>query len=162
MRLFARSTTIAGVLSIAAILIPVAGARPNLEPAPTAQGQPTAVSSVVGPNPDEQTSQTPVAGPPILGVAQASERAAIKDAESQERAAVSYRPPAGARYSSADIAAYAAAAPSVAASSSPVRAPDAGFDYGAAAVGAGLAVAMMVLITAGALAVRRHRQPQFS
>jgi hypothetical protein len=162
MRLAARSTVIAGFLSIAAILAPAASALPNLEPATTAQGQPTISSPVVRPNPHQQTSQRTTVGPPVLRVARGSELAAIKRAEVQREAALSYRPPAGARYSSAGTAASAAVASPVAASSSPVKAPSAGFDYGAAAVGAGLAVAMMVLISAGGLAVRRRRHPQFS
>ena len=108
MRLAARSTMIAGVLSIAAILAPAASARLDLEPATTAQGQPTTSSPVVRPNPHQQTSQSTRVGPPILRVARASELAAINRAEAQERAAGSYSAPAGARYSSADTAAYAA------------------------------------------------------
>jgi hypothetical protein len=162
MRLPARSTMIAGVLSIAAILAPAASARLKLEPVTTAQGQPTALSSVVRPNPDQQFARSTPGGPPILRVARASELAVIHRAEAQERAAVSYSPPAGALYSSADTAAYAAVASPVAASSSPVKAPGAGFDYGAAAVGAGFAVALIMMISAGAFAVRRRRHPQFS
>jgi hypothetical protein len=161
MRLAARSTMIAGVLSIAAILAPAASARFDLEPATTAQGQPTISSPVVRPNPHSQNSQSTPVGPPILRVARGSEAAAINRAEAQRKAAHSYSPGAGARHSSADTAAYAAVSHPVAASSSPVKAPGAGFDYGAAAVGAGLAVAIIVLITAGGLAVRRRKQPQF-
>ena len=161
MRLAARSTMIAGVLSIAAILAPVSSARLNLEPATTAHGQPTTSGSVVRSNPDQRTSRSTPVGPPILRVARGPEAAAIHRAEAQARAAVSYSPRAGARYSSGEIGAYAALAHPVAASSSPVKAPGAGFDYGAAAVGAGLAVVIVVLISAGGLAVRRRRQPQF-
>jgi hypothetical protein len=141
MRLAARSTMIAGVLSIAAIGAPAASAG-------------------VGPGPPTAAQAGPVA-PPILRVARASELAAINRAETQERAAGSYSPPAGARYSSAETDAYAWFAHPVAASASTVKAPGEGFDYGAAAVGAGLAVAIIVLIAAGGLAVRRRRQPQF-
>lgn len=162
MRLSARSTMIAGVLSIAAILAPAASARINLvEPATSAQGQPTTSGPVVRPNPHRQTSQSTPVGPPILRVARASELAAIKHPEAQARATLSYSPPAAARYSSADTNAYATFAHPVAASAPTVKAPGGGFDYGAAAVGAGLAVAIIVLITAGGLAVRRRRQPQF-
>lgn len=158
MRIAARSTMIAGVLSIATILAPAASARLDLKHATTAQGQPTTSGPVVRPTPHQQTSQSTRVGPPILRVARGSEAAAINRAEAQERAAVSYSAPAGARYSSA---AYAGFAHPVAASGPTVKAPGAGFDYGAAAVGAGLAVAIIVLITAGGLAMRRRRQPQF-
>jgi hypothetical protein len=100
-------------------------------------------------------------GPPILRVARASELAAIDRVEAQRQAALSYSPPAGARYSSADTDAYAAVAHPVASRASTVKAPGEGFDYGAAAVGAGLAAAIIVLIAAGGLVVRRRRQPQY-
>ena len=103
----------------------------------------------------------PNAVPPILRPARASELAAIHRAEAQWAAALSYSLPAGARYSSADIDAYAAVAHPVAASAPTVKAPGDGFDFGAAAVGAGLAVAIIVLITAGGLALRRRREPQY-
>ena len=206
MRLAARSTMIAGVLSIAAIGAPAASAGVGPGPPTAAQAGPVAppilrvaraselaainraeaqrdaagsysppagaryssadTGAYLGPhqrvsvNPSTATQAGPV-GPPILRVARASELAAINHAEAQARAAVSYSPPAGARYSSADTNAYATFAHPVAASAPTVKAPGAGFDYGAAAVGAGLAVAIIALITAGGLAVRRRRQPQF-
>jgi hypothetical protein len=103
----------------------------------------------------------PSAVPPILRPATASELAAIKRAEAQREAARSYSAPAGARYSSADTDAYAAVARPVAASGPVVKAPGAGFDYGAAALGAGFTVGIVVLIAAGGIAVRRRRQPQY-
>jgi uncharacterized membrane protein len=103
----------------------------------------------------------PNAVPPILRATRASELAAIHRAEAQRAAALSYRAPAGARYSSADTAAYAAVARPVAVSAPTVKAPGDGFDFGAAAVGAGLAVAIIGLITVGGLALRRRRQPQY-
>jgi hypothetical protein len=103
----------------------------------------------------------PSAVPPILRPARASERAAINRAEAQREAARSYSAPAGARYSSAETDAYAAVARPVAASGPVVKAPGDGFDYGAAAVGAGFAVGVIALIAAGGIAVRRRRQPQY-
>jgi hypothetical protein len=103
----------------------------------------------------------PNAVPPILRPARASELAAIHRAEAQQAAALSYSAPAGARYSSADTDAYAAVARPVAVSAPAVKAPGDGFDFGAAAVGAGLAVAIIGLITVGGLALRRRRQPQY-
>jgi hypothetical protein len=156
MRLAARTTMIAGILSIATILAPAASARPSLEPTTTAHGQQTISSPVVRPSPNHQASQRTPVGPPTLRVARASELAAINHAEAQARAAVSYRPPVGARYTGV----YTAFAHPVAASAPTVTAPGVGFDYGAAAVGAGLSVAIIVLIGAGGLALRRRRQPQ--
>ena len=162
MRLAARSTMIAGVLSIAAILAPAASARLTSEAATTRPRAADDLESGCAAEPDQQTSQsTPVrAADPAGGASAQSSRRSTAPRRS-ERAARSYSPPAGARYSSADTDAYAAFAHPVAASAPTVKAPGAGFDYGAAAVGAGLAVAIIVLITAGGLAVRRRRQPQF-
>ena len=61
----------------------------------------------------------------------------------------------------ADVDAYAGVARPVAAIGPVVKAPGDGFDYGAAAIGAGFAVGIIVLITAGGIAVRRRRQPQY-
>jgi hypothetical protein len=160
MRLTARTRIIVGALSIAAIAAPAASARVGPDVRPNPDQQSTQAGRDVRPNPDQQSTQAGPVGPPILRVARASEFAAINRAEVQQEAARSYSPPAGARYSSADTDAYAAFAHPVAASAPTVKAPGAGFDYGAAAVGAGLAVAIIVLITAGGLAVRRRRQPQ--
>ena len=123
-------------------------------------GQSASSTTVVRPNPDEQGTQSGSAGPPILPVARAAELAAIKRAEAQREAARSYRVPEGARYSSAAFNAYATLAHPVAATAPTVTAPGDGFDYGAAAVGAGLAVTIIAAITGGGLAVRRRRQPQ--
>ena len=168
MRLTARSSIIGAlaVAVIAAALAPGTSAGYRLthqEAARLAQQSGQSASSATGvrPNPDEQSTQAGPVGPPSLRVARASELAAIHRAEAQWAAAGSYSAPAGARYSSADTDAFAASAHPVAVSAPTVKAPGAGFDYGAAAVGAGLAVAIIVLVTAGGLAVRRRRQPQF-
>ncbi len=123
-------------------------------------GQSASSTTVVRQNPDEQNTQSGSAGPPILPVARAAELAAIKRAEGQREAAGSYSLPEGARYSSAAFNAYATLAHPVAASAPTVTAPGERFDYGAAAVGAGIAVTIIAAITAGGLAVRRRRQPQ--
>ena len=123
-------------------------------------GQSASSTTVVRPNPDQQGTQFGSAGPPILPVARAAGLAAIHRAEAQREAARSYSLPERARYSSAAFNAYATLAHPVAASAPTVTAPGDGFDYGAAAVGAGLAVTIIAAITAGGLAVRRRRQPQ--
>lgn len=125
-------------------------------------GQSASSTTVVRPNPDEQNMESGSAGPPTLPVARAAELAAIHRAEAQREAARSYRLPEGARYSSAVFNAYATLAHPVAATAPTLTAPGDGFDYGAAAVGAGIAVTLIAVITAGGLAVRRRRQPQHS
>ena len=168
MRIQARRRIVGGlaVALIAAALAPGASAGhrlSNQEAARLAQQSRPSASSTTGvrPNPDRQSTQGGPVGPPILRVARASERAAIGRVEAQREAARSYSPPVGARYSSADTDAYAAFARPVAANAPTVKAPGDGFDYGAAAVGAGVAVAIVALITAGGLVVRRRRQPQY-
>jgi hypothetical protein len=119
-----------------------------------------AQAPVLRSNPGQQTTRAGIVAPPILRVARASELAAINRVEAQEQAAGSYSPSSGARYSNAESTAYATLSHPVAASSPTVNAPGEGFDYGAAAVGAGVAAAIIVLITAGSLAVRRRGRPQ--
>ena len=123
-------------------------------------GQSASSTTVVRPNPDEQGTQSGSVGPPIMPVARTAELAAIHRVEAQREAARSYSPPEGARYSIAALNAYAALAHPVAASAPTVTAPGDGFDYGAAAVGAGLA-AMIIVLISGGVAVRRRRQPQY-
>jgi hypothetical protein len=169
MRLTARSSII-GALAVALVavaLAPGASAGYRLthqEAARFAQqsGQSASFTTGVRPNPDQQSTQAGPVGPPILRVARASELATIHRAEVQREAARSYGPAAAARrYSSAETGAYAAFAHPVAAGAPTVKAPGDGFDFGAAAVGGGLAVAIIVLVGAGGLALRRRRQPQY-
>jgi hypothetical protein len=170
MRLTARSRII-GTVAVAVALIAVAlapgtsaGYRlTHQEAARFAQqsGESASSTTVVRPNPDEQSTQAGPVGPPIQRVVRASELATIHRAEVQRGAARSYGPAVGARYSSTETDAYAAFAHPVAASAPTIKAPGEGFDYGAAAVGAGLAVAIIVLIAAGGLTLRRRRQPQY-
>ncbi|HXO08203.1 MAG TPA: hypothetical protein VN880_09225 [Solirubrobacteraceae bacterium] len=124
-------------------------------------GQSASSTRVVRPNPDQQGAQSGSVGPPILPVARAAELGAIHRAEAQREAARFYSLPQDARYSSAAFNAYATLARPVAASSPTVKASGDGFDYGAAAVGAGLALTIIVVVTAGGLAVRRRRRPQY-
>jgi hypothetical protein len=130
---------IALALAIAAIAAPAASARFDLEPA---HGQST------------QTQQTaPV--PPILHRVQGSQLAAANRAK--EQALANHVPPNG-RYSTADLNGYATVtAPAVKAPA--LSAPGNGFDWGDAAVGAGITAAIALMITAGSLAVRQRSQP---
>ena len=50
--------------------------------------------------------------------------------------------------------------PRVAAPAVTLKAPSNGFDWGDAAIGAGIAAAVALLITAGTLAVRQRSQPR--
>jgi hypothetical protein len=142
-----------GLVLVAAAVV-VVSAIGGLSAVAGASGRPARAIAVDQGNPS--------AVPPILRPARASELTAINGAEAQRQAARSYGAPAGARYSSADIDAYAAVARPVVASGPAVKAPGDGFDYGAAAVGAGFAMGIVVLIAAGGIAVRRRRQPQYS
>ncbi len=125
-------------------------------------GQSASSTTVVRPNLDQQITQPGSVGPPILPVVRTPELAAINRVHEQREAARFYRLPQDAPYSSAAFNAYATLAHPVAVSTPTVKAPDDGFDYGAAAIGAGLAAAIVVAITAGGLAVRRRRRPQYS
>jgi hypothetical protein len=162
MRLAASSRIIAGALAIAAIAAPAASARFDLEPTTTAHSQPTARGVVVRPNRDQQTVRTIAVGPPILRAPRVSELRAINRAKVQEEAALSYRSPATARYSNAATSAYASIARPVAVTAPTVNPAGDGFHYGDAAIGAGISTAIVLLITAGTLTVRRRSEPQHS
>jgi hypothetical protein len=163
MRLAARSTIIASALAVAAFTAQAASAQFDLAPsgAPSgrAQTQPAGVSPEVHASPNQQTVHPGDAGtPPILRRAHASELPAIDQAQAREARALSYSPSATARYSSADTDAYATAARPAAVTAPTVGTPSNGFDYGDAAIGAGITAALALLITAGTLTVRQRRQ----
>jgi hypothetical protein len=174
MRLAARSTVIASALAVVAITAQAAPARFDLEPqqqvyvnpstgyatpVPTPQSQPTAPRPEVHSNLNQQTDQAGDAGmPPILQRAPASELAAINRAQTRKARALSYSPSATARHSSADTDAYAKTDRSAAVTGPTVETPSNGFDYGDAAIGAGITAAIALLITAGTLTVRQRRQ----
>lgn len=180
MRLAARSRTTGAlaVAIVAAAVVPGTSTAYRLTHQEAAQlarraasnpgvtAQTAAGTPVVLPNPDQQSARAGVVGPPVLRPAPRSELAAMTRAKANEEAAITYRPTLGARYSGADTAAYAAALSSttVAATvnTATVKAPGNGFDYGDAAVGAGVTAAFMLLIAAAALNLRRRRQPQHS
>ena len=143
----------AGVLAIAAIAAPVASARPNLEPLPTVHvSATTAHATVVKPNPDQQapqTAQTATGVPPGLSRSQASEIAAIDRAKASEpgqpraaEGALQHRGPDHGSHPACGTAT--------------LKAPGNGFDWGDAAVGAGVAAAIGLLIAAASVAVRRR------
>jgi hypothetical protein len=157
MRLAARSRIIVSALAITAIAAPPASAQPGPEANSPAHKQTTTASQVVRPNPHQQNAQTGGGAPPILRPARASELPAINRAQAQKAHALAYNLPRTARYSDTEMNAYASAAP-VAGSTPISNAPSNGFDYGSAAVGAGLTGAIVLLITAGTLTIRRRSQ----
>jgi hypothetical protein len=143
----------ASVLAIAAMAAPLASARPDLEPQPAIPGSTTtAHAAVVRPNPDQQAAQTATGVPPSLSRSQASELAAIDRAKAASLA--NDVPPQGA-YSTAALttAATPLAAPTL-------KAPSSGFDWGDAALGAGVAAAIGLLIAAASVAVRHRTEPR--
>jgi hypothetical protein len=158
MRLAARIRIIASALAITAIAAPAASAQPLPEANSPARNQTTTASQVVRPNPHQQNAQTGGGSPPILRPVRASELPAIKRAQAQEAQRLAYRLPPTDRYSDTEMNAYASAAPHVPGSTPLSNAPSTGFDYGAAAVGAGLTGAIVLLITAGTLTIRRRSQ----
>ena len=164
MQLAARSTAIVGILASAAIAAPAASAQFNLEPGAAAQVHSATAGPrpEVHPNPDEQGASARLVGPPILRPARASELETINRAKAQQERALSYGPPATARYSNADTNAYATTARPVAVTAPTVNTPGDGFDYGDAGIGAGISAAIVLLITAGTLTVRRRSEPQHS
>jgi hypothetical protein len=139
--------------AIAAIAGPMASARPDLKPLPTVNvSATTARATVVKPNPDQQAARTATGVPPGLSRSQASELAAIDRAKAASLA--NDVPPKG-PYSTAALttAATPLAAPTL-------KAPGSGFDWGDAALGAGVAAAIGLLIAAASVAVRHRTEPR--
>jgi hypothetical protein len=107
----------------------------------------------VHPNPDQQATQSgpavqPIAHPPTPAQVAAIERL-------KEQALANHVPPNG-RQSKADVN---TTANPVAAPAPTLKAPDNGFDWGDAAIGAGIIATLALLITAGSIAVRQRSQP---
>jgi hypothetical protein len=164
--------TIAVALAVTAIAAPTALARPDVHPpqrlqvnpstgfatpAPTTRGQTAGPRPEVHANPDQQLPQTaPLA--PTLGAPRASDLAAINRAQAREARASSYTPPSTARYSSSDLI----GVHPTAVSAPTLGTPSAGFQWGDASIGAGVSAALVLLVTAGTLAVRRRSQPTHS
>jgi hypothetical protein len=139
----------ASVLATAAMTGPVASARPQLEPQPAIPASTTtAHAAVVRPNPDQQAARTATGVPPVLSRSHASEVAALDRVKARNLA--HHLSPTG-PYSTAALttAATPLAAPTL-------EAPGNGFDWGDAAVGAGVAAAIGLLIAAAA---RPHAGP---
>ncbi len=123
-----------------------------------AQAQGTSATDVVQPNPDQQVQPHSDSVPPILPPARGSDLAATRRAEAQQARALSYSAPRTARYSGAELSAYGNAVHPTGVSTPKIGTPSNGFDWGDAAIGAGIAAAIGLLLTGGTLAVRRRSQ----
>jgi hypothetical protein len=168
MRLAARSTLIVGALLIAAITATAATAQFSLGPRqrlyvnpstgyPTpalSQTQTTRPRPEVHPGPHQQIKQGGLVSPPISGRARRSQVAAAEGLT--ELALANHVPPSG-RRSNANLNANAATDRPVAAART-LTAPSSDFDWSDAAIGAGIAAAIALLITAGAQVVRQRNQ----
>lgn len=158
MSLASPSRLIAATLMIGAIAAATASARPvDLAPSGRAQSQSTTTGRVVSPNPDHQTAQSLPGAPPILPRVPASEQAAIDRAQAGEAQALSYSLPPTARYSSAELNAYARTVHPVATTTPTVKAPGSGFDWGDAGIGAASGIGLSMLVLAGALTLSQRR-----
>jgi hypothetical protein len=105
--------------------------------------------------PLHQTGQAALGVPPIQTTADPSE---FRAAEAQAALAHSSRPPTTARYSNAGLSAYPKAAPSAAIAAPESGAPSGSFHWSDAAIGAAIAMAIVLLVTAGTIVVRRRTQ----
>jgi hypothetical protein len=122
---------------------------------------PASVTEVSLPHQTERV-QTPQAGlvaPPILQRGQVSELEAANRAKEQ---ALVHRMQSKARYSDAELNAYVTTAHPSAVAPPTLTAPGTSFDWGDAAIGAGIAIAVALLIAGSTLAVRQRRQPRHS
>ena len=177
------TTTALLILSLAAAGSPAASARPiGPDTANAAYGQ---SSTAIRPNPDEQTvpgapanrataavysrqdksripadePTQPTRVPPILAGPKPSQTAALRKAQHQERLAyVADHQSNSARYSSAEMNAYASGLPTGApAIVVHVASPDGHFDWGDAAIGAAAGIVLLMLGAAGLRGATRYR-----
>jgi hypothetical protein len=133
MRLATLSRTIATTLAISVVGASAASARYLPEPTPSATDQATTVRQAVSPNPDQQAPSTGHGAPPV---ASGTPQTAVFNSARPNPAAGGAHPTAAA------------------------STPSNGFDWGDAAVGAGVAAAIAALVTAGSLGLRQRSQPR--
>jgi hypothetical protein len=100
--------------------------------------------------------------PPILKAAPTSQVSALHHSEAHARTAHAYRPQPGARFSTASLSVYARGSQPVSGASATAKDPGDDFDYGAAAIGAGVAAAVVLLVSGSIVVVRRRGQLQHS
>jgi hypothetical protein len=168
MRLAARSTVIAAALVIAAVTASAATAQFSLGPRqplfvnpstgyPTpalSQSQTTPRRPEAHPGPHRQTQHAGLVAPPTSGPARHSQSPAA--GTPREQALANHVPRTG-RQSNAEPNARATTDRPIAAAET-LKAPSSDFDWGDAAIGAGIAAAIALLITAGAQVVRQRSQ----
>ncbi|MBV9417536.1 MAG: hypothetical protein JO363_21300 [Solirubrobacterales bacterium] len=106
---------------------------------------------------DQHTTQSVPGGPPILPRVRASEQAAINRAQAAEAQALAYSPSPTARYSSAEFNAYASAVHPVVATPPTIKAPNSGFDWGDAGIGAAGGFGLSMLALGLVLVLSQHR-----
>jgi hypothetical protein len=123
-----------------------------------AHAQSTSATNAVQPNPDQQGQPRSGSVPPVLPPARGSDLAATRRAEALQAQALSHSSPRTARYSGAELGAYGNAVHPTGVSTPRIGTPSDGFDWGDAAIGAGIAAAIGLLLTGGTLAIRRRSQ----
>ncbi len=177
------TTTALLILSLAAAGSTAASARPiGPDMASAAYGQ---SSTAIRPNPDEQTVRgatanraiaavysrqdkstipageptQPTRVPPILAAPKPSQTAALRHAQHQERLAyVADHQPSSARYSSAEMNAYASGLPTGAPGTVVhVASPDGHFDWADAGIGAAGGIVLLMLGAGGLRGASRYR-----
>jgi hypothetical protein len=130
-----------------------------------------------------QAPSRPTGVPPILAASKPSQRAALRQAQQQERLAyIARHEPSSARYSSAEMNAYADATPTAVPSTGPrsevgsgggypigtpatvvrVLAHGGGFDWGDAGIGAAGGLGLALLGVAAAFAISQQRRARQS
>jgi hypothetical protein len=182
------STTAVLILSLAAAGAPRASAMP-IGP-DTASGAYAQSSTAIRPNPDEQTATgatanrasaavysrqdkstipatepaQPTRVPPILAAPNPSQTAALRQAQHQARLAyLADHQSNGARYSSAEMNAYASAIPTGAPSTVVhIVSHDGRFDWGDAGIGAAGGLGLALLGVAGAVSISQQRRARRS
>jgi hypothetical protein len=107
-------------------------------------------------------AQTDSVGPPILKAQPTSQLPALHHSEAQKRAAHAYSPPHGAQFNTASLSVYTRGTQPISGTAPTAKDPGDGFDYGAAAIGAGVAAAIALLVTGSIVAVLRRGQLQHS
>jgi hypothetical protein len=102
-----------------------------------------------------QPVQPTLAVPPSATTAQ---QPALSAVEAQAALAHNYRVTTAARFSAAELNAHPKAAPTAPISVPKLAAPSDAFHWGDAAIGAAIAMAIALLVTAGTVVVRRRTQ----
>jgi hypothetical protein len=175
----ALALAISAMTAISAIAAPAASGRPNSEPSRTAQSQTSTASLVVRPNPDQQIGQsdTVVRPNPDQQIGQSgivvrpnpdqqigqsvNDGNASTHTFAQTHTTLDPASPPGAggpSLSTLEAIGNANVADPAGGAQPAIAAPSDDFDYGAAAIGAGITAAIAVLIAAGTLGPRQRNR----